>query len=91
MLKSDVDEGTGERPQYSKCQLAQEFTSPPKQVCIISWIKRCGIELVSFMTFMFEEYVRLVLFVERFPVKQCLIAETVYFFGNFCHSYRKTL
>ena len=54
-------------------------------------IKRCGIEFVSFMTLMFEEYVRLVLFVERFPVKQCLIEETVYFFGNFCHSYQKTL
>ena len=43
------------------------------------------------MTFMFEEYVRLVLFVERFPVKQCFIEETVYFFGNFCHSYLKTV
>ena len=38
---------------------------------------------MSFTTFMFEEYVRLVLFVERFPVKQCLIAENVYSFGNF--------
>jgi len=60
-----------------KYQLAQEFISPPKQVCIISWIMRCGIELMSLMDFMFEEYFLLFCMWNAFPVKQCSIEETL--------------
>ena len=67
-----------------KYQLAREFTSPPKQVCMISWTKRCGIELIFLMTFMFEEFFLLVLYVERFSCQAVFNWRNRTFCGKTC-------